>query len=90
MPHFSCPSCGAHLAVITEGKKQEIPREAIPSNFGDMLDMVDMTRLDAREKEFIAQTKGRYNQYGEKIRMSPKQLQWIKSIIDRQNSDESF
>lgn len=47
---------------------------------GELLDQIDDRSLDAWQKEFITGLRERYEEYGERVKLSPKQWEKLREI----------
>jgi uncharacterized Zn finger protein (UPF0148 family) len=52
------------------------------SDLRALLTRIDAGRLDDREREFVEQTRERFERYGDKTMMTQKQLAWLRRIAD--------
>lgn len=85
---FPCPHCGKFIAIskATTAQPKATPREpseeADVSGLGDLLDSINVDTIGVKEAEFVNNCRERYAQYGERTRMTEKQMAWLNRIAD--------
>ncbi len=83
---LTCPGCGQHLELsATKAPTQQAQPQsptATPSSgkIGQLLAAIDDDALTGKNREFVTQTRERYEQYAERTRMSDKQMSWLESL----------
>ena len=93
---MECPNCHVPLNLIQAESAPVQPRPNIPSpprpqpsprhttgstdEVGELLGMVSGNGLNDWEAEFIMQTRERFKQYGDRIKMSDKQMNALRKI----------
>ena len=96
MIQLYCPHCRnalrLELAVYSEPQQSAFDealegRRAAP-NIEALLETIDENALDSKTLQFVAETKARFEKYGSRIRMSPKQMAWLKSISEGKANKE--
>ena len=91
---FNCPKCGVRLvgmftmAGMNAATPQTTERRA-PSpklskeQFGELellLEQIKEDDLDAYPAEFVRKTRAAYEKYGDRTRISEKQMAWLRDI----------
>jgi hypothetical protein len=61
-----------------------IPAASEPGDVGELLQAIDDSQLSGQSVGFVAQTRERYKKYGDRIRVSPKQIAWLQKIHEQQ------
>lgn len=82
---IECPKCRCQIelrASFASGPRSSSP-QADSSEVGELLDRVNIADLSGAELDFVEKTKGRYEQYKDKIRMSEPQMKWLRDIAER-------
>ncbi len=88
---MKCPHCNENLDVrlikapSNSGSSSERSTEgADASGLGDILEQIHEDELEHQnEIDFVKQTRERFEQYGDRTRMSEKQMTWIRKIAAR-------
>lgn len=87
---MKCPNCNLEIHVQLTSilppalpPRPQAPLSTGSSSVGDLLGLVNDADLTEWELEFIASTRTRFDQYGEGIRMSVKQMDRLRSIAAR-------
>lgn len=81
---MNCPHCGKGLELVKAGSSGPEPGVPTVAEALVMLDQIDPLGLDDRERKFVDETLIRVEKYGDRIRLSDKQLGWIAAIADKQ------
>jgi hypothetical protein len=89
---ITCPKCSTHfeisLTTAPTQQAEDAPRSEAPnpppiergSSLAELLDSINDDALTGAAAKFVTETRERFNQYGDRIRMSEKQLAWLKRI----------
>lgn len=82
---MQCPHCHADLIITfqTDRSRSELstPTPATSGNVGDLLAQITDEHVQGEpSQKFVAETRARYAQYGERIRFSEKQMAWLQKI----------
>lgn len=64
------------------------PAAGLAERVKALLKSINADSLDDREREFVEQTRGRLEQYGDRIKVSDKQVNWLKAIASSQAQSE--
>lgn len=81
----SCPHCRKEIEVrvsYASGPKSK-PENVDTGDLGQLLDSIDESTLTGRDLEFFQKSKSRFEQYGAKTMMSPKQMQWLHDLAGK-------
>src|SRR4030095_6995696 len=99
MPHATCPNCGCQLEVkliyvnTSAAPRVFAPEPEEPFNIAelhDMLEGIDANNLEPRAMAFVTETRERLEKYGERIKISPKQMAWLRSIAHGKSKQEKW
>ena len=87
---MNCPHCGKVVKLVKDTNKEignssfdyddDNGRTASPSGIGDLLDRIDDDSLTGAAVDFVASTRARYEQYGDRIKLSEKQMTWLERL----------
>jgi hypothetical protein len=84
MAQTLCPKCRCQLEVklidVSGPRSLPEPEEADLSGLEEMLETINVDNLDPRALDFVIKTRERFEKWGKTIRMSPKQMKWLRSI----------
>jgi len=73
---MKCPNCMTELRLVA-GSGEAVDATEV----GGLLDQIDMDTLDDEwDMKFVSETRTRWAQYGDRIRMSPKQMSALRKI----------
>ena len=89
MPH-QCPHCHKSIEVrlTAASPSKEMPDNA-KVDVGALLEsIVDDSTLNDWEQKFVADLRERYEKYGDRIRMSEKQIASLRKIVAGDAGDE--
>jgi len=85
-----CPKCGVGLVIKLDEDKPRNPSDGDHLDLKALLDRIDEDELDGNAREFVSQTRERFEQYGTRTRMSEKQMEWLRSIADGGNRKDDW
>ena len=78
---MKCPHCGKIVLLVKDTSQTSAPKETVDtSGLGQLLESVDEGSLDDESAGFYRQTKERFEQYGDRTRMSFKQMAWLRKL----------
>lgn len=82
---LKCPKCSTVLEVrLTAAPPMQADSarsETRPdSSVEELLNAIDDDNLEEGERKFVTETRERLAQYGSRIRMSEKQMAWLRRI----------
>jgi hypothetical protein len=80
-----CPSCKCQIelrASFASGPKSK-EADVDTSSLGQLLDAIDVDTLTGRDAEFVQKQKERFEQYGTKTLMSPRQMSWLRDLAGK-------
>ena len=84
---MNCPHCGKAVALIKQASKPEYDSDDNGRSFnpptgdvGELLDRIDDDTLSGAAIDFVSTTRERYEQYGDRIKLSEKQLAWLERL----------
>ena len=85
---LKCCKCGTVLEVrLTAASPMQSQKGLKTSNaasdVGELLESVDRDSLTEWETEFIDKTQDRYDEYGDRIQMSDKQMEILRRIAEK-------
>ncbi len=88
---MDCPHCGKVVVVKLlkdSNVGQSQPSADVDTNeLASLLEVINMSSLDGKSLDFVTQTKERFAQYGERTRVSEKQLAWLRSLATPESAD---
>lgn len=90
---MNCPHCSKVIVVKLlkdSNVGQGQPEEVDVSDVGELLALVNPATLDDKSMDFFNQTKERYEQYHDRIRMSPKQMAWLRKLANPETVEDSW
>jgi hypothetical protein len=95
MPLPTCPKCGSQLEVklIFASGPRSSPEPVEPFNIAelhDLLEGIDADNLEPRAMNFVTETRERLEKYGERIKISPKQMAWLRSIAKGKSNKDNW
>ncbi len=80
----NCPYCQQYINVTLSQAGGAQQRESGPAkssgSIGALLDSIEDDALEGAAAKFVGETRSRYEQYGERTRLSEKQLAWLQRI----------
>lgn len=78
---MDCPHCGK-VIVVKLSKDSNVGKSepAETDDLGELLDIAEANNPKGQSGDFVAETRKRFLQYGEKTRMSEKQMAWLRNI----------
>lgn len=84
---MKCPACNCNLDVrlIKAPASSGAPAEA-SGDLGELLESIDVETLEGASAKFVRETQARFEQYGDKTRMSEKQMAWLKRIASGEDA----
>lgn len=91
---LKCPKCNVDLEVrLTaappmQADKAKAGQPASSDEVGELLNAIDDGSLDEGSVNFVRETRARFAQYGDRIRMSDKQMNWLKKLAGGNEDDE--
>ena len=93
MSSMICPHCKKPLDIrLTVGgtptPSEKAAVDADTTDVGDLLESIVDSALNDWEKKFVADLRGRYEKYGDKIKMSEKQLSTLRKIAAGDAGDD--
>lgn len=82
---LTCPKCSTVLelsaTMAPAQQSQPVPQSSNGTrDLGALLDSIHDVDLKGAAAKFVAETRERYEQYGNRTRMSEKQFAWLESI----------
>lgn len=80
---MNCPHCNKVIVVKLMKDSnigQSAPAVADTDDLGELLEVAESNNPKGKNGEFVAETRKRYAQYGDKTRMSEKQMSWLRNI----------
>ena len=85
---LKCCKCGTVLEVrLTAAPpmqaKKGLKTSNASSDVGELLESVDDDNLTEWEIEFFNKTQDRYDEYGDRIQMSDKQMEMLRRIAEK-------
>lgn len=91
-----CPKCNAVIEVgvrlTAAPPMQSDTAKPAPTNgggdLGELLELIDDNTLSGKAVDFVAQTRARFAQYGDRTRMSDPQIKWLKALAGGGDGDE--
>ena len=79
---MNCPHC--NKVIVVKFAKDSNVGQSDPVVDGNelaaLLEVINMSALDGKSLEFVTQTKERFGQYGERTRMSERQMEWLRDL----------
>lgn len=79
---MNCPHCNIELKLVLADKAlfaNQRPSLDI-SDVGELLQAIDPQSLDDKSRDFVKETRERYEKWHDRIKMSPKQMQWLQNL----------
>ena len=89
---LNCPKCGVSLKLemgVKLAEESKAPQSAAPAgwpqtpstnNLGALLMRIDDRRLQDNERQFVNETRERFQKYGARTKLSEKQQGWLERI----------
>lgn len=82
---IKCPKCKVDLEVrLTAAPPMQADQQQriVPDNadIGSLLEQINDDDLDSASSEFVSQTRERFAQYGDRTKMSEKQMAWLRKL----------
>lgn len=84
-PNRETTSTTIGAPVMTPPPVPRKPAAETPVNLADILKTINSELLGPKEFEFVAQIKDRLAQYGDRIKITDKQINWLKRIAAEQS-----
>src|SRR5262245_3418895 len=97
MPTLYCPHCNkpVMLGLVTADGNRQPQQSAFDEALGDrrpsieaLLETIEEDKLDSKSLQFVSEIKAKFEKYGSKLFMSPKQMAWLKSISEGKANKE--
>ena len=79
---MKCPHCNNTIEVRLSKGIPETPANDGPDDLETMLACINEEDLDEPSAKFVRETRERFEQYGDRTRISPKQLAWLKRLAN--------
>ena len=83
---MNCPHCGkVVIARLEKDSNVGTSQPAVnvdPSDLGDLLALATSLPLSEWEQQFVSDQKERFEKYGERIRVSEKQMATLRKIVN--------
>lgn len=78
---MECPHCGKVVVVkLMKDSNVGESSSADTDDLGELLDLAEANNPKGQSEKFVTETRKRFAQYGEKTRMSDKQMSWLRNI----------
>lgn len=88
---MKCPHCQKTVLLVKDTSNCYEPEYATDDNgrvnnfegtgdTGELLERIDDDSLTGAAVDFVATTRARYEQYGDRIKLSPKQVSWLRRL----------
>ena len=81
----TCPKCGCQLDIkitYAAGPKSDNPPSKGLSRVAEWLEEAEDRTLDAWQSEFVGSLRERYDKYGDRVKLSDKQLEILQRIAE--------
>lgn len=80
-----CPHCDQPIDVrFIKAPPMQSQQQGriVPDNadIGSLLEQINDDDLDSASSEFVSQTRERFAQYGDRTKMSEKQMAWLRKL----------
>lgn len=81
---IQCPKCKCVLEVklVAAPPMQAGDPRAEAGPIGELLDQIDDKKLNKWEQEFVGSLRERYEEYGERTKLSEKQREILERIVN--------
>lgn len=93
---MKCPFCSGNINIqfikAPPDAQQSAPTRngSSVSGLGALLDSIDEGELDSKAADFVSKTRERFQQYGNRTRMSEPQMKWLEDIAGGSNRKDSW
>ncbi len=81
---LKCPNCSQELelSATKAPAMQSSDGSTASHDVDELLGMINVTELNEAESKFVSDVSIRLAQYGERIRMSDKQMAWLRKLAN--------
>lgn len=79
---LKCPNCNQELELSATKAPAALEPQAAPKSddIGEILERINSDGLDGKAREFVADMRSRYAQYGARTLCSDKQREWLRTL----------
>jgi hypothetical protein len=89
-----CPHCSNQLQLDSRLTFASGPKSSAPNggsgDVGELLASINEDVLESAAAKFVRETRERLEQYGDRIRMSDKQMDWLRKIATGANRKDEW